>query len=121
MGKTLIKNAVIVNEGVRSESDILIQNEIIEKIGRNLSSEGAIILDVSGNWVLPGIIDDQVHFREPGLTHKGDIASESRAAIAGGITSYMEQPNTNPQTTTIEKKQSDKHPLSEQKIPSNFL
>ena len=103
MGKTLIKNAVIVNEGVRSESDILIQNEIIEKIGRNLSSEGAIILDVSGNWVLPGIIDDQVHFREPGLTHKGDIASESRAAIAGGITSYMEQPNTNPQTTTIEK------------------
>jgi dihydroorotase len=103
MGKTLIKNAVIINEGVRSESDILIQNEIIEKIGRNLSSDGANILDVSGNWVLPGIIDDQVHFREPGLTHKGDIASESRAAIAGGITSYMEQPNTNPQTTTLEK------------------
>jgi dihydroorotase len=103
MGKTLIKNAVIINEGVRSESDILIQNEIIEKIGRNISSDGANILDVSGNLVLPGIIDDQVHFREPGLTHKGDIASESRAAIAGGITSYMEQPNTKPQTTTIEK------------------
>ncbi len=103
MDKTLIKNAVIINEGVRFESDILIQDEIITKIGSNLSSNGAKILDVAGNFVLPGIIDDQVHFREPGLTHKGDIASESRAAIAGGITSYMEQPNTNPQTTTIEK------------------
>ncbi|MGB5203543.1 dihydroorotase [Eudoraea sp.] len=103
MDKTLIKNAVIINEGVRFESDILIQDEIIKKIGSNLSTNGAKILDAAGNFVLPGIIDDQVHFREPGLTHKGDIASESRAAIAGGITSYMEQPNTNPQTTTIEK------------------
>ena len=103
MSTTLIKNAIIINEGARFESDILIQDEIITKIGSNLSSNGAKILDVSGNFVLPGIIDDQVHFREPGLTHKGDIASESRAAIAGGITSYMEQPNTIPQTTTIEK------------------
>jgi len=103
MSTTLIKNAIIINEGARLESDILIQDEIITKIGSNLSSNGAKILDVSGNFVLPGIIDDQVHFREPGLTHKGDIASESRAAIAGGITSYMEQPNTIPQTTTIEK------------------
>jgi len=103
MSKTLIKNAVIINEGVRFESDILIQDEIITKIGSNLSANGAEILDAAGSFVLPGIIDDQVHFREPGLTHKGDIASESRAAIAGGITSYMEQPNTNPQTTTIER------------------
>ena len=103
MSKTLIKNAVIINEGLKFESDILIQDEIITKISRNLSSDGAEILDAGGNFVLPGIIDDQVHFREPGLTHKGDIASESRAAIAGGITSFMEQPNTNPQTTTIEK------------------
>ncbi|WP_297705597.1 dihydroorotase [uncultured Eudoraea sp.] len=103
MGKTLIKNAVIINEGVRFESDILIQDEIITKIGSNLSTNEAEILDAAGSFVLPGIIDDQVHFREPGLTHKGDIASESRAAIAGGITSYMEQPNTNPQTTTIER------------------
>ncbi len=87
MSKTLIKNAVIINEGVRFESDILIQDEIITKIGSNLSSNGAEILDADGNFVLPGIIDDQVHFREPGLTHKGDIATESRAAIAGGITS----------------------------------
>ncbi|MBT8293141.1 MAG: dihydroorotase [Eudoraea sp.] len=103
MSKTLIKNAVIINEGLKFESDILIQDEIITKIGNNLYSDEAEILDAGGNFVLPGIIDDQVHFREPGLTHKGDIASESRAAIAGGITSFMEQPNTNPQTTTIEK------------------
>jgi len=119
MGTTLIKNAVIVNEGARFESDILIQDDIIAKIGSNLSSSGAKILDVSGNFVLPGIIDDQVHFREPGLTHKGDIASESRAAIAGGITSYMEQPNTNPQTTTIEKLE-QKFELASKKSYANY-
>ncbi|MGB5361129.1 MAG: dihydroorotase [Eudoraea sp.] len=119
MGATLIKNAVIVNEGARFESDILIQDDIIAKIGSNLSSSGAKILDVSGNFVLPGIIDDQVHFREPGLTHKGDIASESRAAIAGGITSYMEQPNTNPQTTTIEKLE-QKFELASKKSYANY-
>ena len=103
MKNTLIKNAVIINEGARFESDILIQNEIISKIGTNLSSKTAKVLDANGNLVIPGVIDDQVHFREPGLTHKGDIASESRAAIAGGITSFMEQPNTIPQTTTLEE------------------
>lgn len=103
MNSTLIKNAVIINEGTRFESDILIQNEVITKIGTNLSSASAKVLDANGNLVIPGVIDDQVHFREPGLTHKGDIASESRAAIAGGITSYMEQPNTIPQTTTLEE------------------
>ncbi len=119
MGKTLIKNAVIINEGLRFESDILIQDEIITKIGSNLSSKSAEILDAGGKIVLPGIIDDQVHFREPGLTHKGDIGSESRAAIAGGITSYMEQPNTKPQTTTIEKLE-QKFELASKKSYANY-
>jgi dihydroorotase len=119
MGKTLIKNAVIINEGLRFESDILIQDEIITKIGSNLSSKSAEILDADGKFVLPGIIDDQVHFREPGLTHKGDIESESRAAIAGGITSYMEQPNTKPQTTTIEKLE-QKFELASKKSYANY-
>ncbi|WP_299434026.1 dihydroorotase [uncultured Maribacter sp.] len=103
MGKIIIKNAKIVNENTISENDILIQDDIILKIENNISDATAKIIDVEGNYVFPGVIDDQVHFREPGLTHKGDIASESRAAVAGGITTYMEQPNTNPQTTTIEK------------------
>ncbi|WP_019669088.1 dihydroorotase [Eudoraea adriatica] len=119
MGKTLIKNAVIINEGLRFESDILIQDEIIAKIGSNLSSKNAEILDAGGKIVLPGIIDDQVHFREPGLTHKGDIESESRAAIAGGITSYMEQPNTKPQTTTIEKLE-QKFEIASKKSYANY-
>ncbi|NNK77025.1 MAG: dihydroorotase [Maribacter sp.] len=103
MGEILIKNAKIVNANKIFESDILLDNELIVRIDRDISSDNAKVIDVDGNYLLPGVIDDQVHFREPGLTHKGDIASESRAAIAGGITSFMEQPNTNPQTTTIEK------------------
>lgn len=103
MGKILIKNAKVVNENTQFESDILIQDTIILKIDKDISEEGAKVIDVQGNYVFPGVIDDQVHFREPGLTHKGNIATESRAAIAGGITTFMEQPNTNPQTTTIEK------------------
>jgi len=103
MGEILIKNAKIVNANEIFKSDILLDNELIVRIDRDISSDNAEVIDVDGNFLLPGIIDDQVHFREPGLTHKGDIASESRAAIAGGITSFMEQPNTNPQTTTIEK------------------
>lgn len=83
--------------------DILIRDQRIERIDSGISSEKAQIVDIEGAFVLPGIIDDQVHFREPGLTHKGNLFTESRAAIAGGITSFMEQPNTKPQTTTIEK------------------
>lgn len=119
MSKTLIKNAVVINEGLRFDSDILIEDEIITKMGNNLSSLEAEILEAGGKLVLPGIIDDQVHFREPGLTHKGDIASESRAALAGGITSYMEQPNTNPQTTTIEKLE-QKFELASKKSYANY-
>ncbi len=103
MGKTLLKNAVIVNENRIFEGDLLLENEVIVKMDKDISDPHATLIDLSGKHVLPGIIDDQVHFREPGLTHKGTIASESRAAIAGGITTYMEQPNTDPQTTTIEK------------------
>ncbi|MGP1991338.1 dihydroorotase [Zobellia laminariae] len=103
MGKVLIKNAKIVNENSTFESDVLLQDDLILKIAVNISDDTAKVIDIKGKYLLPGVIDDQVHFREPGLTHKGDIASESRAAVAGGITTYMEQPNTIPQTTTIEK------------------
>lgn len=103
MGRIIVKNAKIVNENSVFESDVLLENDIIVRIDSNISDANARVIDLKGKYLLPGIIDDQVHFREPGLTHKGDIASESRAAVAGGITSYMEQPNTNPHTTTIKK------------------
>jgi dihydroorotase len=103
MAKQLIKNATIVNENRIFESDVLIKDDCILKIDTDISDNNAKIIDAKGSYLLPGVIDDQVHFREPGLTHKGNIASESKAAIAGGITTFMEQPNTNPQTTTIEK------------------
>lgn len=103
MGKVLIKNAKVVNDNKIFEGDILIEDDIIQKIGKNLSEVNSKLIDAEGNYILPGVIDDQVHFREPGLTHKGDIASESRAAIAGGITTFMEQPNTIPQSTSIKK------------------
>ena len=102
MERILLKNARIVNERRQFEGDVLIKGQFIEQIGRDLSDSSARVMDVEGSFLLPGLIDDQVHFREPGLTYKGDIASESRAAIAGGITSFMEQPNTVPQTTTRE-------------------
>ena len=102
---TLIKNAKIVNEGSIFNGDILIEGEFITKIDTSISAKSANenIFDAEGKYVIPGMIDDQVHFREPGLTHKANIETESRAAIAGGITSFIEMPNTNPQTTTIEK------------------
>lgn len=101
---TLIKNAKIVNEGEIVNGDILIEGEIITKIAPSISPKSADVnvFDAEGQYVLPGAIDDQVHFREPGLTHKANIETESRAAIAGGITSFIEMPNTNPQTTTIQ-------------------
>ncbi|MFS4454694.1 dihydroorotase [Maribacter sp. 2304DJ31-5] len=103
MQNILLKNGTVINEGVVRTRDILIKGEFIDKIADDISDKNAKVIDLAGKHVLPGVIDDQVHFREPGLTHKGNIASESRAAIAGGITTFMEQPNTNPQTTTIEK------------------
>ncbi|RPG29994.1 MAG: dihydroorotase [Muricauda sp. TMED12] len=103
MSKILLKNAKIVNENSIFESDVLLEGDFIARIDTDISDPNAKVIDLEGDLLLPGIIDDQVHFREPGLTHKGTIATESRAAIAGGITTYMEQPNTNPQTTTIQK------------------
>ena len=104
MSTFLIKNARIVNEGRVFEGDVLIENNIIRQIANNISAKSSecVIIDAEGNFLIPGVIDDQVHFREPGLTHKGDIASESKAAVAGGITSYIEQPNTVPNAVTQE-------------------
>ncbi|HCY41309.1 MAG TPA: dihydroorotase [Prolixibacteraceae bacterium] len=105
--KTLIKNARIINEGQIFSGAVLIDGELIAKIfsGEIIPEEftrGATVIDAQGKYLVPGAIDDQVHFREPGLTHKGEIATESRAAVAGGVTSYMEMPNTNPQAVTHE-------------------
>ncbi|MCG7543741.1 dihydroorotase [Pseudoalteromonas sp. MM17-2] len=101
--KQLIKNALVVNEGRSMAADVLIKGQRIEKVASNISADADTqVLDAQGAWLLPGMIDDQVHFREPGLTHKGTIASESRAAVRGGITSFMEMPNVKPSTTTIE-------------------
>ena len=101
MNSTLILNAKVVNEGKVFESDVLIKAQRIEKIGTDLQSIRADgVVDAKGKYLLPGAIDDQVHFREPGLTHKGNIFSESRAAVAGGVTSFMEMPNTVPPTFT---------------------
>ena len=101
----LIKNARIVNEGTVVESDVLIEAGRIAKIDSSIGPKSASVnvIDAEGKYLIPGIIDDQVHFREPGLTHKGDLHSESRAAVAGGITSFMEQPNTKPAATTVEE------------------
>ena len=105
MKRTIIKNAKIINEQKIFESDILIEGSFITKISESISPNfpNTKIIDAEGNFIIPGLIDDQVHFREPGLTHKGDIYSESRAAVAGGITSYFEMPNTKPNTTTIDR------------------
>lgn len=101
--KILIKNAQIINENTIRKSDVLILDDKIAKIEEGISMENVDrTIDASGKYLLPGVIDDQVHFREPGLTHKGDIESESRAAIAGGITSFIEQPNTFPNAVTQE-------------------
>ncbi|UPQ77664.1 dihydroorotase [Flavobacterium azooxidireducens] len=103
MKRILIKNAKIVNEGKIFEGDLLIENQLIVEIEDSISAKPDYkVIDAEGNFLIPGAIDDQVHFREPGLTHKGDIASESRAAVAGGITSFIEQPNTVPNAVTQE-------------------
>ena len=117
----LIKNANIVNEGEIFNGDILIEGEYIKEISETISAKSADVqvFDAEGKYVLPGIIDDQVHFREPGLTHKANIKTESRAAIAGGITSFIEMPNTNPQTTTIEKLE-EKFEIAAQTSSANY-
>ncbi|MDG1263823.1 MAG: amidohydrolase family protein, partial [Flavobacteriaceae bacterium] len=103
MNTVLIKNATVVNQGSQEIKDVLIVGEQIKKIGVNLDEIADQVIDATGKHLIPGLIDDQVHFREPGLTHKATIKSESRAAVAGGITSFIEMPNTNPQTTNIKE------------------
>ncbi len=100
MSKTLFKNARLVNEGKIDECDVLVKGNRIEKIDSSIALKNVKLIDLNGLWLIPGIIDDQVHFREPGLTHKANIASESRAAAAGGVTSFMEMPNTKPPAIT---------------------
>lgn len=102
MSTLLLKNARIVNRGTIFSGDILIKNGRIEKIASSIDTLASQVIDAQGHFVIPGIIDDQVHFREPGLTHKATIASESRAAVAGGVTSFMEMPNVNPPSVTQE-------------------
>ena len=108
--KTLIKDATIINEGLKYSGSVLIEDEKITKVfphklPPDFDFSGITVIEAAGKYLIPGVIDDQVHFREPGLTHKGEIATESRAAAAGGVTTYMEMPNTNPQTVTQEELQ----------------
>nr|WP_287897808.1 dihydroorotase [Prevotella sp.] len=119
--RTLIKNGTIVNEGRSFLGDLVVNGEQIEEIYEGKAPRGIYdqVIDTSGCFVLPGVIDDHVHFREPGLTRKADIESESRAAAFGGVTSYFEMPNTNPQTTTLEALE-DKFALGAQKSHVNY-
>lgn len=121
MMRTLIKNGTIVNEGRSFLGDLVVDSEQIEEIYEGKAPRGIYdqVIDASGCFVLPGVIDDHVHFREPGLTRKADIESESRAAAFGGVTSYFEMPNTNPQTTTLEALE-DKFALGAQKSHVNY-
>ena len=102
MSSTLIRNALLINEGKIFLADVFIQNGLIAQIGQSLDVQADESIDAEGKYLIPGIIDDQVHFREPGLTHKAELYTESKAAVAGGITSFMEMPNTKPQTLTQE-------------------
>jgi dihydroorotase len=120
MKTTLITNANIVNEGKVFQADVLIRGQYIDVIGMDLSSRPYdVVIDAKGKFLLPGVIDDQVHFREPGLTHKGNIHSESRAAVAGGVTSYMEMPNTNPPVFTQELL-AEKYSIASQSSLANY-
>jgi dihydroorotase len=122
MSSILIQNTTIINEGKSFRGDLLIKDEIISAIGspgQLKAPSGAKSIDASGLLLIPGVIDDQVHFREPGLTHKGDIFSETRAAAAGGITSFMDMPNTIPQTVTMEAL-NDKYILGSERSLINY-
>ena len=120
MNKLLITNARLLNEGEFRDADVLIEGERISKIAAGITAaEGVEVIDAAGCILMPGMIDDQVHFREPGLTNKGDLATESAAAAAGGITSFMDMPNVNPQTTTRQAL-ADKYAIAEHRCTSNY-
>ena len=117
--RLLIKNAKLVNQGKSFYSDLLVEEKIIKKIAPKIYENADKVIDAKGLHLIPGIIDDQVHFREPGLTHKAEIYTESKAAISGGITSFMEMPNTKPQTLTQELLE-EKFQLGDKKSIANF-
>ena len=119
MNSYLIKNATIVNEGSSFVGDLLVENGIIKKIDSSITTNSMTVIDASGKYLIPGLIDDQVHFREPGLTHKATIDSESRAAVAGGITTFIEMPNTVPQATNQQLLQ-DKFNIAEKTSFANY-
>lgn len=120
MNKILISNATIINEGEKFYGSVLIEDAFIKAVYRDPNPDMDVsVYDAQGKWLIPGVIDDQVHFREPGLTHKATISTESRAAVAGGITSFMEMPNTNPQTVTLEALE-DKLETANAVSPANF-
>ena len=119
MNSYLIKNATIVNEGSSFVGDLLVENGIIKKIGSSITTNSMTVIDASGKYLIPGLIDDQVHFREPGLTHKATIGSESRAAVAGGITTFIEMPNTVPQATNQQLLQ-EKFNIAEKTSYANY-
>jgi len=120
MDKLLITNARLINEGKIRDADVLIAGDRIEKIASSIvAAENVEVIDAQGCYLIPGMIDDQVHFREPGLTAKGDLATESAAAAAGGITSFMDMPNVNPLTTTSEAL-ADKYRIAENRCTSNY-
>ena len=119
MKQTILKNLNIVNEGNIVQADILIENGLIQKIGQIGEETTATVIDGAGKFVFPGIIDGQVHFRDPGLTHKADLYTESKAAVAGGVTSFIDMPNTVPNVLTIEALE-QKYELASQKSLANF-
>ena len=119
MNSYLIKNATIVNEGSSFVGDVLIENGVIKKVDSSITTSTMTVIDASGKYLIPGLIDDQVHFREPGLTHKATIGSESRAAVAGGITTFIEMPNTVPQATNQQLLQ-DKFNIAEKTSYANY-
>ncbi|MBT8103805.1 MAG: dihydroorotase [Gammaproteobacteria bacterium] len=120
MAHLLVSNARLVNEGEIREADVLIEDDRITRIDASIAvPDGADVIDAAGKYLLPGMIDDQVHFREPGMTHKGDLATESAAAAAGGITSFMDMPNVNPQTTT-RTALADKYAVAEGRCTANY-
>lgn len=119
MSRTLIKNARLVNDGAISEGDLLIEDGRIARVGGEIAADGARVIDAGGHHLMPGMIDDQVHFREPGVTYKADIATESKAALAGGITSYMEMPNTKPPAVTVQALE-DKFALAADRSWGNY-
>lgn len=119
MNKTIIKDCKLVNEGKVQITNVLIEDGIIQKIGELSITDDAIVMDAAGKYLLPGIIDGQVHFREPGLTHKADIHSESRAAVAGGVTSFIDMPNTRPNVLTLPLLE-EKYQLAADKSLANY-